>query len=66
MNHDNPVLMQIDGEWHIVEHSRRSTTSLCGKKITHRGAHARLSLVGAERVCSRCRRLWQGEQAAQQ
>ncbi len=66
MDEENPVVMQLNGEWHIVEHSRRSTTSLCGQKITNRGAHARLSLVGAGRVCSRCLRLWQGAQAAQQ
>jgi hypothetical protein len=66
MDEENPVLMQLNGVWHIVEHSRRSTASLCGQKITHRGAHARLSLVGAAKVCSRCLRLWQGAQAAQQ
>lgn len=65
MDEENPVLMQIDGVWHIVEHSRRSVASLCGQKITNRGAHARLSLVGAAKVCPHCLRLWQGTQAAQ-
>ena len=54
MDEQNPVLLQISGRWHIVEHSRRSQVSLCGKKITQRGAHARLSLVGEENVCPKC------------
>ena len=59
MDESNPVVMQISGKWHIVEHSRRSETSLCGKKITHRGAHARLSLVGTHNVCGNCLKLFQ-------
>lgn len=62
MNETNPVLLQISGQWHIVEHSRRSEQSLCGKKITHRGAHARLSLVGEQNVCKKC---WQLFKTAQ-
>jgi hypothetical protein len=58
MNETNPVLLQVAGQWHIVEHSRRSDTSLCGKKITHRGAHARLSVVGTHNVCSKCLQLF--------
>jgi len=62
MSETNPVLLQISGRWHIVEHSRRSERSLCGKKIIHRGAHARLSLVGEQNVCRKC---WQLFRAAQ-
>ena len=54
MDDQNPVVLQISGKWHIVEHSRRSTVSLCGKTITNRGAHARLSLVGQSNVCAKC------------
>jgi hypothetical protein len=54
MDEQNPVLLQISGKWHIVEHSRRSNTALCGQKVTHRGAHARLSLVGRHNVCPKC------------
>ena len=54
MDEQNPVLLQISNRWHIVEHSRRSEVSLCGKKITQRGAHARLSLVGEKNVCPKC------------
>lgn len=56
MVEQNPVLLQVSGRWHIVEHSRRSSHALCGQKIIHRGAHARLSLVGEAHVCPRC---WQ-------
>ncbi len=58
MNEANPVVLQASGQWHIVEHSRRSETSLCGQKITHRGAHARLSLVGERNTCSKCWKLF--------
>lgn len=58
MDETNPVLLQISGQWHIVEHSRRSETSLCGRRITQRGAHARLSLVGEANVCPTCLRLF--------
>ena len=58
MDEPNPVLLQVAGQWHIVEHSRRSSNTLCGKKITHRGAHARLSLVGEPNVCPRCLNLF--------
>jgi hypothetical protein len=58
MGQANPVMLQISGKWHIVEHSRHSETALCGQKITHRGAHARLSLVGEARVCPQCLRLF--------
>ena len=59
MDDQNPVVLQISGKWHIVEHSRRSTISLCGKIITNRGAHATLSVVGQGNVCARCLRLYQ-------
>ena len=54
MDEANPVVMQISGKWHIVEHSRHSERSLCGERITQRGAHARLSLVGEKHVCPKC------------
>ena len=54
MDEQNPVLLQISGKWHIVEHSRRSNIALCGQKVTHRGAHARLSLVRQPNVCPKC------------
>ncbi len=54
----NPILLQASGRWHIVEHSRRSQVALCGQKITHRGAHARLSLVGEQHTCSKCLKLF--------
>ena len=54
----NPVVMQISGKWHIVEHSRRSETSLCGQKVVQRGAHARLSLVGEHNLCPRCLKIF--------
>ncbi|MCB9077781.1 MAG: hypothetical protein H6631_09335 [Anaerolineaceae bacterium] len=50
----NPVLLQINGRWHIVEDSRRSERALCGARVTQRGAHARLSLVGEPHVCPKC------------
>ncbi len=59
MDEANPVMLQISGKWHIVEHSRRSETALCGQKITHRGAHARLSLVGEKHTCPKCIKLFQ-------
>ena len=52
----NPVLLQINGRWHIVEDSRRSERALCGARVTQRGAHARLSLVGEQNVCGKCLR----------
>ena len=58
MNESNPVLLQLSGRWHIVEHSRRSERTLCGKKISQRGAHARLSLVGEKHTCKTCLRLF--------
>ena len=58
MIEQNPVLLQVSGRWHIVEHSRRSEYSLCGQRITHRGAHARLSLVGEQNVCPTCLKLF--------
>ncbi len=64
MDKQNPVLLQISNHWHIVEHSRRSEVSLCGKKITHRGAHARLSLVGEQNVCPRCLRIYKETHSA--
>jgi hypothetical protein len=57
-NEVNPVVLQVSGRWHVVEHSRRSKTSLCGQKITHRGAHARLSLVGERNTCPKCLKLF--------
>lgn len=58
MDESNPVVLQIANRWHIVEHSRRSEYALCGQKITHRGAHARLSLVGEANVCPTCLKLF--------
>jgi len=58
MNEKSPVVLQTSGRWHIVEHSRRVEQTLCGRKITQRGAHARLSLVGAHNVCARCLKLF--------
>ena len=58
MDEHNPILLQISGRWHIVEHSRRSERALCGQKITQRGAHARLSLVGEQNVCPICLELF--------
>jgi hypothetical protein len=54
MDESNPVVMQISGRWHIVEHSRRSTVTLCGQKISQRGAHTRLSVAGEKNACPRC------------
>ena len=56
MDEKNPVLLQVSDRWHIVEHSRRSERALCGQRIMHRGAHARLSLVGKTHTCPKC---WQ-------
>ncbi len=64
MNEQNPVLLQISRRWHIVEHSRRSEYTLCGQKVTHRGAHARLSLVGERNVCSTCLELFKSAQSS--
>ncbi len=58
MNETNPVVLQVSGKWHIVEHSRRSTTALCGQSIVQRGAHARLSMVGEKNLCPRCLKLF--------
>jgi hypothetical protein len=58
MNEQNPVLLQVSRRWHIVEHSRRSEYTLCGQRVTHRGAHARLSLVGEQNVCPTCLKLF--------
>ncbi len=58
MNETNPVVLQISGQWHIVEHSRRSETSLCGKRVANRGAHARLSVVGEKNTCAKCLKLF--------
>lgn len=58
MNEKNPVVLQVSGQWHIVEHSRRSEQALCGRKIIRRGAHARLSLVGGHNICARCLKLF--------
>ncbi len=58
MNDTNPVVLQVADRWHIVEHSRRSETSLCGQKIIHRGAHARLSLVCERNTCPKCLKLF--------
>ena len=60
MDETNPVVMQISGRWHIVEHSRRSERTLCGQKITHRGAHARLSVVGEKHTCPKCLKIFKG------
>jgi hypothetical protein len=54
----NPVLLQISRRWHIVEHSRRSEYTLCGQRVTNRGGHARLSLVGEQYVCPACLKLF--------
>ena len=62
MDEQNPVLLQVSGRWHIVEHSRRSQQTLCGQRITRRGAHARLSLVGERHVCPTCLELFKTAQ----
>ena len=59
MDESNPVVLQVSGQWHIVEHSRRSETALCGQRITSRGAHARLSLVGERNICPKCLKIFQ-------
>ena len=58
MDEENPVVLQIANQWHIVEHSRRSQSALCGKRITNRGAHARLSLVGEKYTCPKCLKIF--------
>ncbi|MCG3208385.1 MAG: hypothetical protein FOGNACKC_01989 [Anaerolineae bacterium] len=58
MDEPNPVVLQVANCWHIVEDSRRSEYALCGQKITHRGAHARLSLLGKANVCPACLKLF--------
>lgn len=58
MNETNPVVLQVSRKWHIVEHSRRSTTALCGQNTVQRGAHARLSMVGEKNLCPKCLKLF--------
>ncbi len=58
MEETNPVVLQVSGKWHIVEHSRRSKTALCGQNIAQRGAHARLSMVGEKNICPKCLKLF--------
>jgi hypothetical protein len=55
----NPVVLQVSKTWHIVEHSRRSKSALCGRSITHRGAHTRLSVVGPKHTCPKCLKIFQ-------
>lgn len=55
---DDPVVLLSEGVWHIVAHSRRSYTAVCGKTIGERRAHTRLSNAGAANVCPRCRQKW--------
>ncbi|MCB0196465.1 MAG: hypothetical protein KDJ65_31220 [Anaerolineae bacterium] len=64
MDESNPILLQINNRWHIVEHSRRSERALCGVRVTHRGAHARLSLVGKRNVCGKCLELFKAMENA--
>jgi len=58
MLNQDPIVLQIDDKWHIVEHSRHSTYTTCGKHITNRGAHAQFSMVGEEHICVHCLRLF--------
>jgi RNase P/RNase MRP subunit p29 len=58
---DNPVVLLTGDTWHIVEHSRRSATGLCGQAIQERRAHARLKQVGEANVCRRCWQLFQAD-----
>ncbi|HRQ41654.1 MAG TPA: hypothetical protein PLD25_27350 [Chloroflexota bacterium] len=58
MEEKNPVVLLTDDIWHIVEHSRQSPVTLCGKPIRDRRAHARLRQVGAENICRDCVKLW--------
>ncbi len=53
----NPVVMLDAVTWHIVESSRSSTVSLCGRPLRQRRAHSRLKTVGREHVCPNCLRL---------
>lgn len=50
----NPVVLLSANTWHIVEHSRRSKTSLCGRSLQDRRAHSRLKTVGSEHICPKC------------
>jgi hypothetical protein len=54
----NPVILLSAGKWHIVEHSRRSETALCGQKITNRMAHTRLKTAGEHNVCPKCLKIF--------
>lgn len=55
---DDPVVLLSEDTWHIVAHSRRSYTAVCGKTIRERRAHTRLSNAGEENVCPRCLQKW--------
>ncbi|MCB8982786.1 MAG: hypothetical protein H6659_03080 [Ardenticatenaceae bacterium] len=56
----NPVVLLTGNTWHIVEHSRRSATAVCGQAIHERRAHARLKQVGEANICPRCLKLFRG------
>jgi hypothetical protein len=58
MEEVNPVVLLVENEWHIVEHSRRSQVAWCGRRLRERRAHARLKQVGAPNLCSDCLSLW--------
>ncbi len=50
----NPVVLLSGNTWHIVEHSRESYVAWCGKKLTERRAHSRLSTIGQKNLCPKC------------
>lgn len=58
MTQNNPIVLLSHGVWHIVDHSRRAKTALCGRPITQRQAHSRLQTIGSDHVCPQCRRLY--------
>ncbi|MCB9420252.1 MAG: hypothetical protein H6667_10620 [Ardenticatenaceae bacterium] len=61
MEENNPVVLLSGDTWHIVEHSRKAKTALCGKAITDRRAHARYKQVGAANICPKCVKLFEGK-----
>lgn len=58
MEQPNPVVLLSDEVWHIVDHSRRAKSGLCGRQLGRRQAHSRLRTVGIEHICPRCRQLF--------
>jgi hypothetical protein len=58
MEENNPVVLLSGSTWHIVEHSRKAKTALCGKPINDRRAHARFNQVGMANICAKCVKLF--------